>query len=138
MSEEPVQAQSDNPALKRLLERSGVLDYRVLQVKAPPLVDKMTWQVKTNGCFVGIQFKAVAPPQKPLDRPPFQVWLLRADGTVIPQVSGPQGFTMISGSGIQIDGVSCQFPASAKGEACAVVISVGEEFFVERLSPGKK
>lgn len=137
-SEEPARTESDNPALRRILEMAGVLEYKELQVKMPPLVSTVTWQVRTNGCSVSVEFDPVRPDQQQPERPRIQAWLLKTDGTVIPQNHGPQKVTIVSGSGIKIDATGCAFPAAARDEACAVVISIGEEFFVERLLPRTK
>ena len=58
--------------------------------------------------------------------PSSQVWLLRADGSAIPQTSKPNTIT-ISNGGVVTPCIIYSFPRSAATDAVAVVVSVEGE-----------
>jgi hypothetical protein len=107
---------------------------RTLAMKVPNKVDSVEWYSTKRACAVGIIFRWVRDDGQPLPPMPVtQVWLLKANGGIIPTIEKPN-----FGGLMQVDGkiaktASYTFPASAATEAVAVVVMVEKEFFVESL-----
>jgi len=107
-------------------------DTRRLQIKASQKISAVFWVVERTSCVVQINFLPLPDRQMQPEHPRTQVWLLKADGSVIPSKGAPATFG-ISGVGYTTDSIAYVFPPSAKTEARAAVISIDDDFFVERL-----
>ncbi|MDB6024401.1 MAG: hypothetical protein JWM68_624 [Verrucomicrobiales bacterium] len=105
---------------------------KTLKIKIPNKVDFVHWSIQGDSCTVQITLPAVPLEQKQPEHAQIQVWLLKSDGTVIPQNRKPST-PWISTMGFKIDHLRYSFPPSAQTEAVAVVVSIDEELFVERL-----
>jgi len=110
---------------------------KFLAIKAPEKISAVFWTVQRSLCTMQISFPSLPDKQKQPEHPRTQVWLLKADGTVIPQTYKPStnGISMANHT---TDSIIYVFPASAKTEACAAVISIGNEFFIQTLPPSAK
>jgi hypothetical protein len=110
---------------------------KTLQIKVPEKISAVFWTIQAHLCSIHISFLSVPDGQKQLEHPRTQVWLLKADGSVIPPKEKPStiGISMVNHT---TDSISYVFPPSAKTEACAAVISIDDGFFVERLPPSPK
>jgi hypothetical protein len=65
-----------------------------------------------------------------------QVWLLRADGTVIPSTRPPDevGSTHFNSKEVSTTRVRIyQYPLSARDEAVSVVVRVGDDYYADRV-----
>ena len=122
---EPSKLDSEHPVTK------------TLPIKAPQAVSAVFWSVQSDVCVLQVSFQPVPDKQRQPEHPRTQVWLLKADGTVIPQTCKPSA-NGISMANHTTDSISYVFPPAAKREACAVVISIGDGFFVVRLLPSTK
>lgn len=98
------------------------------------------WRIESNrmleGCVVRLSFAPVPVGTPEPARPETQVWLLRADGTVIPAARPPDemGSTFADGKVVSTTRVRIyQYPLSARSEAISVVIRVGDDFFTEQV-----
>jgi len=104
----------------------------VVQLKVPPTISRVYWSVETNGCSIHIHWPSVREDQPSLEHPPVQVWLLKSDGTAIPQ-TGKSGTGAFTKAGFIMPHTIFFFPPSARAEAVSVVLRLGDEFFVEPL-----
>ena len=110
---------------------------KVLTIKAPDKIGAVFWNVQRSLCTIQISFPSLPDEQKQPEHSRTQVWLLKTDGTLIPQSIKPHT-SGISMANHTTDSITYVFPANAKMEARAVVISIGDDFFVEPLSPSAK
>jgi hypothetical protein len=81
---------------------------------------------------IQISFPSVAEGQRQPSHPETQVWLLKADGTVILPTEKPSTFG-IGGVKRVTDSISYAYSHVASAEAVAVVISINGRFFVKPL-----
>ena len=122
---EPIPAKVEHPVTK------------TLNIKAPAKISAVFWSVTRDLCTIQVSFLPVRDGQVRPEHPRTQVWLLKADGTVIPQTYKPStdGVSMANSTTYSTMYV---FPALAKTEATAAVVSIDNDFFVERLLPEPK
>ena len=110
---------------------------RMLNIKVPGKVCSVIWQIQEAGCSVALElptFLSAGPmPKAPIT----QVWLLRADGTGIPQRSGPAMMIDTNGAAVT-PSILYAFPSSASSDAVALVISADGQFVVEALTAKPK
>ena len=105
-----------------------------LPISVPGKISHVCWMIQTNLCVLDICFPGTRDSEPAADHPPTQVWLLKTDGTVIPKEGG--GILLHRPMGDWgYDNTAYTFPLSAKTEACAVVVRIGEQCFVEPLAP---
>jgi hypothetical protein len=118
-------------------------EIKFLKMNVPGKVERVAWSVESNQCSVqiwGPSFR-IGPgdPTSEIQAhetllPRTQVWLLRSDGTAIPQTRKPErGGVGNDGAGHAV--MTSYFPASARTKAISVVVSVDDEFLVEPLTP---
>ena len=105
-----------------------------LLVPASGKIRCVRWIIQTNSCVVDICFPGTKDSEPSPEHPGTQVWLLKANGTIIP-CNGGSSVLRFPREGWIYDNVGYSFPLSAKTEACAAVVSVGGQFFVEPLLP---
>jgi hypothetical protein len=101
-----------------------------LSATASGVLSLAEWQLHDREFVVRLGF-APAPtgaPEPP--RPVTQVWLLRADGSVIPQAKPPDE---VRSSGPVNRTRIYQYPPSAREEALSVIVRVGEDYFTDRM-----
>jgi hypothetical protein len=110
---------------------------KVLTIKVPGKVDSVFWSVKSDLCTVQISFPSVRQDQKQPEHSRTQVWLLKADGTTIPLKSKPPTVGISNGGWNTFSDIYT-FAPSAQTEAIAVVVSIDDQIFVERLTPNVK
>ena len=118
---EPSPAKNEHPITK------------ALQIKVLPAISGIFWSVQSNVCVIQIGFQPMPDGQKQPEHPHTQVWLLKADGTVIPSSHEPSTVGISMGNHTT-DSISYVFPPAAKIEACAAVISIDNKIFVDQLS----
>jgi len=109
-----------------------------LSTKVPGKVNAVDWSEQSDASYIQISFAGVRSGQKqpPLART--QLWLLKADGTVVTQKSRSPDSPAISigNGGWDTPFVIYGFPPGARSETTSVVVRVDDEFFVERPSGG--
>jgi len=113
---------------------------KLLPIEIPDEVSSVSWSASRSdeyACAIQISFIPVREGKPQPAHPKTQVWLLKADGTVIPQTNVAQriGFGN-AGHNTEMD--SYAYPRSATEDAFAVVVSIGERLFVERLRSDPK
>jgi hypothetical protein len=114
---------------------AGPLETKVLNIKFPDRAGAVIWAAHNDFCLIQITFPTGREGGK--EAPATQVWLLKADGTIIPPKEKPFTFSDAPANRASV-ATSYVFPASAKAEGVAAVVSVGSDFFVERLLPKAK
>jgi hypothetical protein len=95
------------------------------------------WRIyRDGGCVVRLGFAPVPVGTSEPPRAETQVWLLRADGTVIPPTRPPDemGTTFVDSKVVSRTRVRIyQYPPSARTEAISLVVRVGDDYFTERV-----
>jgi hypothetical protein len=104
-----------------------------LPVKVPGKVDRASWTCGGD-CAVQITFPGYDDGRDEPRRPTTQVWMLKSDGTAIPQVGVPDDVT-IGGGGGKVPSTTWTFPLTARTDATRIVVRVDEQFFVVKV-PG--
>lgn len=107
---------------------------RVLSIKVPDKVAAVYWVTQNDLCTVQISFPAVPQDSEQPKQARTIAWLLKSDGTAIPRTRKPHK-AGISKSGHVTESVIHTFPRTARDEAVAVVVSIDDELFTERLIP---
>ena len=118
--------------------------------RVPGKVAAVLWTVRADHCTLQVVFpnagriaQAVQndPKLRP-QRPHVQVWLLKADGTLIAPLRRLEPGAPVAGKrnprqpyGVE---VNFAFPLSADGEAIAAAIQIDDGFYVEPLKPVAK
>jgi hypothetical protein len=110
----------------------------MLGIKVPGKVEGVHWSEQSDASYIQISFPGAPTGQKQPPLAKTQVWLLKADGTVVTQKSkSPDSPAMsISNAGWDTQFVIYDFPPRAQSETGAVVVKVDDEFFVERPTGG--
>jgi hypothetical protein len=103
---------------------------QVLSATASGVLDMAEWRIENDREFVVRLGFAPAPAGAPEPRPVTQVWLLRADGTAIPQAKPPDE---VRSTGRIPRNRIYQYPLSARDEAVSVVVRVGDDYFADRV-----
>jgi hypothetical protein len=113
---------------------------KTLNIKVPGKITFVYWSVQSNSTYIQISFPGVPHGQTEPEVARTQVWLLKSDGTAMPQMyKSPESPAMgISMAGRDTPFVIYTFPSSARTEAISVVVKVDDEFFAERLTPDLK
>ena len=111
-----------------------------LPIQIPDEVSAVFWSASRSddyACSIQISFLPMREGKPQPAHPKTQVWLLRADGTVIPptHVAKRDG---IGNAGSVTESDSYAYPRSATEDAVAVVVSIGERLFFERLRSDRK
>jgi len=104
-----------------------------LPVKVPGKVDYAYWTCGGD-CAIQITFPRYEDGRDEPRRPTTQVWMLKADGTTIPQAGVPDDITIVGG-GLKIPSTLRTFPLAARTDAIRMVVRVDEQFFVVKV-PG--
>ncbi len=107
---------------------------KLLSIEVPEKVIGACWTVSRSKdvySSIGIMF-ATRHPKKESEFPQTQVWLLKADGTVIPQAIEPSIAGAGNSRGVTFSRSYC-YTFSSVREAVAAVISIDGQFVVERL-----
>ena len=110
----------------------------ILDLKLPKTVQDVIWSIQEKNCTIQINFPSVRdhlPPEKPehSEHPKTKVWLLKADGTVILPRNQYPSYLGISMAMWVTYSDSYSFPATAKTQAVAIVMSIDGDFFVAKL-----
>jgi hypothetical protein len=117
-------------------------EMKLLKMNVPGKVERVVWSVQRSQCSVqiwGPSFRITE--EDPTNEiraheglfPRTQVWLLKSDGTAIPQTRKPEtGGVGNNSAGNRV--VASYFPASARTTAISVVVSVDDQFLVEPLT----
>lgn len=105
---------------------------RTLGIKLPGKVESVIWSIQKSTATVQVILPSV-PGDKPLPPvPATQAWLLRSDGTTIPQSAKPSTAAIGMGGAVT-QSVCYAFPTSASAEAVAVVVAIDGRYFAEPL-----
>jgi hypothetical protein len=107
---------------------------KTLKINVPGKIGRVVWSIQKELCVIQVEAPSVRDGQKEPEHPRSQVWLLKVDGTVIPQTFKPTS-QRIGNANHTTYSTTYVFPASAKTEGVAVAISIDDDFFVERLLP---
>jgi hypothetical protein len=116
-------------------------EVQFLELSLPGKVEFVTWGLDKDWCSVQVFGPAYrAAYDEPTSNiqahesqlPRVQVWLLKADGTSIPQTRRPEKGSVVR-NGVGRSVIAAYFPSSARTEAISVVISIDDEFMVERI-----
>jgi hypothetical protein len=134
-------------ALLAVLASGGVAaqrpsgEIKSLKMNVPGKVHHVDWLVQRRECSLqiwGPSFRIDSgDPTNEIQAheallPRTQVWLVKSDGTAIPQTRKPErGGVGNNGAGNAV--VAYHFPASARTKAIAVVVSVDDQLLVEPL-----
>jgi hypothetical protein len=110
---------------------------RKLAIKVPGKISSVTLSIQKSVCLVQLESPGFLGGEPEPKNPASQVWLLKADGTAIPQSSKPNTIT-ISNGGAVTPCIIYTFPRSAATDALAVVVSVEGQLFVEALASKPK
>ncbi len=110
---------------------------RKLAIKVPGKISSVTLSIQKSVCLVQLESPGFLGGEPEPKNPASQVWLLRADGTAIPQASKPNTIT-ISNGGAVTPCIIYTFPRSAATDALAVVVSVEGQLFIEALASKPK
>ena len=110
---------------------------RKLAIKVPGKISSVTLSIQKSVCLVQLESPGFLGSEPEPKNPASQVWLLRADGTAIPQASKPNTIT-ISNGGAVTPCIIYTFPRSAATDAVAVVVSVEGQLFIEALASKPK
>lgn len=108
-----------------------------LKIAVPGKVDFVSWSVQEGHCLVQISFPSVRTGVAQPKHAKIQAWLLRADGTSIPQM-GKMERGGVSNAGFDTDYALFRFPEFARTEAMGVVVSVDGQLFAVALKPEAK
>ena len=111
-----------------------------LPIEVPDEVSAVFWSASRSddyACSIQISFIPVREGKPQPAHPKTQVWLLKADGTVISPTHVAQRIG-IGNAGSVTESDSYGYPRSATEHAVAVVVSIGERLFVERLRSDPK
>ena len=108
--------------------------FQTLKIMVPKKVQAVHWSIQNELCVLQITFMGVPQDQERPKHSSTQVWLLKADGTVIPPKQETPTVWIASG-GSKIPSICYTFPPSARTEAMGVVVSINDQLFVERLTP---
>ncbi|HTQ37054.1 MAG TPA: hypothetical protein VMH77_08460 [Steroidobacteraceae bacterium] len=110
------------------------------QVQWTRRVDHYTLQIglksNTLGSTLGLpslvsgKTGLASPKPLPHDNPPVQVWLLRADGTMIP----PDRATYNTPENMLVTEYNFVYPTSAGEQAVAVAVMISGRYFIQRLN----
>lgn len=106
-----------------------------LTIKVPGEVSAVFWSASHSdgyACSIQITFIPVREGKPQPAHPKTQVWLLKGDGTVILPTDAPSTVG-IGNAGSVTESISYAYKRSATKDAVAVVVSIGERLFVERL-----
>lgn len=92
---------------------------KTLNIKVPGKITFVYWSVQSDSTYIQISFPGVPHGQTQPEVARTQVWLLKSDGTVIPQTykSPESPAEGISNAGWDTPFVIYTFPASARAEA---------------------
>ena len=101
-------------------------------------VAAVIWTVRAEHCTLQVVFpktSRVSPARQPIQRPRIQVWLLKADGTLIAPTQRVEPGTTHDKYIRHPYGVEIlfAFPLSADKEAVAAAIRVDDAFYIEPL-----
>ena len=110
---------------------------RKLAIKVPGKISSVTLSIQKSVCLVQLESPGFLGAEPEPKNPASQVWLLRADGTAIPQASKPNTITISNGGAIT-PCIIYTFPRSAATDALAVVVSVDGQLFIEALTSKPK
>lgn len=110
---------------------------KTLAIKVEKKVSQVFWSTQQNVCTIQIRFPSVPDGEQQPQHPKTSVWLLKANGTSVAYQDKPRtiGTSMAGHTG---ESAIYSFPASAKDEAMAVVVSIDGQMFTERLKPFAK
>jgi hypothetical protein len=130
-------------------EESPVLARDLNKLRAPGKIAAVLWTIRKDSCTLQVvlpnpgsrmvrtsQDGAATHPKPQQTR--IQVWLLRADGNIIPAVRQWEspGFNhtklLTRGSGPE---VNYSFPLSASTQAVAAAVMIDGDFYIEQLTP---
>ena len=104
-----------------------------LPVSVPGKVDYAYWTCGGD-CAIQITFPRYEDGRDEPRRPTTQVWMLKSDGTAIPQDGVPDDITIV-GAGLRVPSTLRTFPLAARTDAIRMVVRVDEQFFVVKV-PG--
>jgi hypothetical protein len=110
---------------------------RKLAIKVPGKISSVTLSIQKSVCLVQLESPGFLGAEPEPKNPSSQVWLLRADGTAIPQAGKPNTIT-ISNGGTITPCIIYSFPRSAATDAVAIVVSVEGQLLVEALASKPK
>ena len=105
---------------------------RTLGIKLPGKVEAVIWSIQKSTSTVQVILPSVPDDKRLPPVPATQVWLLRSDGTIIPQSAKPST-PAIGMGGAVTQSVIYAFPPTAPAEVVAVVVTIDGRFFVESL-----
>ena len=111
--------QSPREAIKGA-EIEEILEHRILDIKVSGVLDTASWTVYKSSYSVQFEFPAVPDDQRLPKAPVTQVWLLKADGTVV-ATSGKPVYRGISMTGVIVPSIEYLFP---RADSVAIVIRI--------------
>lgn len=123
-------AVKDLPANPRTASKDTVT--RVLKIKVAGKVEAVFWVTQNDLCTIQFGFPLVRDDEQQPEHAGTAVWLLKADGSAIAPAR-KTGRVGVSKSGYVTESDVYTFPASARTDAVAVVVSIDDELFTERL-----
>ncbi len=123
-------AQQSSPSPEKPISRK-------LAINVPGKINSVTLSIQKSVCLLQLESPGFVGSEPEPKNPSSQVWLLRADGSAIPQTSKPNTIP-ISNGGVVTPCIIYSFPRSAATDAVAVVVSVEGELFVEGLASKPK
>lgn len=141
------------PAESRAIERASRPVRAELNIKVPGRAAMVLWSVQVDSSRVQINFENVPDPSCDYRNAPeerrrqeeaklkalrdrqiagTQIWLLKADGGVIPPLTGPSSMA-VSMVCMQTPSAIYTFPPEARTQAVALVFRSDDDWFIDRL-----